>query len=337
MTAPTGGLGLGLIVFAKILAMFVVLFTGFFLRRGRAITDEMTATLSQLITDLIFPALVIAKLIDLVSWQTVRESASVFIVGAVILLFGIAVAGIYGRLLLPPASRRSGAFLVAIPNWIFMPLPIVQTLYGPPGVRALLLINVSMQFILWTCGIWMLQRGVADAHPLDQLRKNRGLQATAVALVLGIVLPAASSLPATDAIQTTIKIARALLDGIDILGSLTIPLSLLVIGAQLGGLSEKHVTDSRTLGIVIAGRLLVLPILSAIVLTLMRRFGLSGPEVVQNVALIIVTMPIAVTCGAFLERFNGDVPLGARAIFLSTIGSIVTVPAIVVAVQHIWK
>jgi predicted permease len=330
------GSTLGLIIFAKILAMFVVAFVGWLLRRNRVLDAAMTSTLSRLLTDLIFPALVVAKLIDLVSWQTLRESAHILGLGAVTLLFVCIAAELFARATLPRASRNTGAFLVAIPNWIFMPLPIVTALYGNDGVHALLLINVAMQFLLWTGGVWMLARGAAHAHPLEQLKSNRGLQATAAAFVLGLIVPATASLPGGDAMHVAIKICRALVDGVDMLGSLTVPLTLVVLGAQLGGLTSEHVANGRTLGTVVTGRLLIVPVFSAAMLTVLHHFGLAGSPVVQNVMLIIIAMPVAVTCAAFTERFGGDIALGARSILISTLFSVLSVPVFVVLVQQIW-
>lgn len=330
------GTSLGLIIFAKILAMFCVAAVGFVLRRRAIFNAEITSTLARLLTDLIFPALVVAKLIDLVSWSTLRESGAILALGGTIMICGGIAAEIYVRIALPRASRQTGAFLVAMPNWIFMPLPIVTVLYGADGVHALLLINVAMQFLLWTGGVWMLGRGASDAHPLTQLRSNRGLQATAVAFLLGLILPAASSLPDTAFMHIAIRLGRALVDGFDMLGSLTVPLTLLVVGAQLGGLTEEHVTDAKALGFVVIGRLLFVPTVCALVMTALRHFGIFGTTTVQNVSLIVIAMPIAVSCSAFIDRFGGDIALGARSIFVSTIGSIVTVPLFVVIVQRLW-
>ena len=38
-------------------------------------------------------------------------------------------------------------------------------------------------------------------------------------------------------------------------------------------------------------------------------------------------MPVAISGGLFAERFDGDVPLAARAVFYSTLGALVSVPA----------
>lgn len=330
------GFDLGFSIFTTILAMFVVAGTGWALRRANVLTAEFTSTLSRLITDLIFPALAVSKLIDLVSWQNVKESVATLGIGAVVLLGGFVAGEIYARAVLPRANRNTGAFLAAMPNWIFMPLPIVTVLHGDHGVRALLLINVAMQFLLWTAGVWMLTRSGKDAHPIVQLKSNRGLQATALAFVLGLVLPPLASLPDTAAMAVTVKLGRSLLDGIGMLGSLTVPLNLLVIGAQLAGVGAER-TEPGLLAKSVAGRLFVVPVFTVALLTLLRHFNFGGEPLVYDVALVIALMPCAAACAAFTERFGGDIALSARTILASSLASIVSVPLLVSLVQMLWR
>lgn len=329
---PPDGMQIAWIVFIKILAMFVVLLAGFVARRRGLLDAGIVQALSRLTTDLVFPALVVSQLVDLVDAATFRHSLGIFALGVAILAGGGLAAHALGRLILRPAERRDGSFLMAVPNWIFMPLPIVQALYGGAGVHALLLINVAMQVLLWTGGVWMLDRSARDAHPWHALRGNRGLQATFLAIGLGVVLPAASAMP--EAVQPAVRLGRALLDGIGMIGSLTVPLILLTVGGQLAGV-ERPGRPDRLTATIVAGRLIVLPVLSAAVLTGARLLG-WGDETTLSVALIIVCMPTAVMCGAFLDRYGGNTGLGARIIFGSTLFSIGSVPLLVAAVQRIW-
>lgn len=329
-------LQLGFTIFTTILAMFVVAGTGWQLRRTGILTAGMTSTLSRLITDLVFPALAVSKLITLVSWQNITESLATLGVGAAVLAGGFITGELYARAVLPRASRNTGAFLAAMPNWIFMPLPLVTVLHGDHGIRALLLINVAMQFLLWTAGIWMLTRSGKDAHPLVQLRSNRGLQATALAFLLGLVLPPAASLPDTPAMHITLQLGRSLLDGIGMLGSLTVPLNLLVIGAQLAGVGAER-TETGLLIKSVAGRLLIVPIFTVALLTLLRHYNFGGEPMIYDVALIIALMPCAAACAAFTERFGGDIALSARTILASSLASILTVPLLVTLVQQLWR
>jgi predicted permease len=44
-------------------------------------------------------------------------------------------------------------------------------------------------------------------------------------------------------------------------------------------------------------------------------------------------MPVAVTCGIITERYRGDAQLSARAIFTTTLASLVTLPLLMAAFE----
>ena len=54
-----------------------------------------------------------------------------------------------------------------------------------------------------------------------------------------------------------------------------------------------------------------------------------------TIVVIISAMPVAVTCSIVVEKYGGDVPLVSRAIFVSTLASVVTVPAVVWLIRAI--
>ncbi|HEX5399589.1 MAG TPA: AEC family transporter, partial [Verrucomicrobiae bacterium] len=118
------------VVFLKITAMFLVIVAGWFARRHGFLATTVTATLSRLVVDVAFPALVFTQLLRTVDAETLREGwVAPLLCGALIF-----VAYFVGLLLAPLFSgdsrRNTFIFLVAIPNWIFLPLPIAQALYG---------------------------------------------------------------------------------------------------------------------------------------------------------------------------------------------------------------
>ena len=119
-------------------------------------------------------------------------------------------------------------FLAATDNWIYLPLPIVQALYGAPGVGALLLINVGAQIVLWTVEVATLRGGRIDREAALALATNPGLLATAGGIGAALYVPHHVAMPLAN-------VGGAVFDGVSLLGSLTTPLSLLVTGAQLGG------------------------------------------------------------------------------------------------------
>ncbi len=54
-----------------------------------------------------------------------------------------------------------------------------------------------------------------------------------------------------------------------------------------------------------------------------------------TIVVIISAMPVAVTCSIVVEKYGGDVPLVSQVIFVSTLASVVTVPAVVWLIRAI--
>src|ERR1035441_7170536 len=123
------------VVFLKIAAMFLVIVGGWLARRRGFLAADFTATLSWLVVDVAFPALVFTQMLRTVDAAALREGwFSPLLCGLLLLLAylaGLVAAPLFSR----KEQRNTFIFLVAIPNWVFLPLPIAEALYGRAGVR----------------------------------------------------------------------------------------------------------------------------------------------------------------------------------------------------------
>ncbi|MCX5787387.1 MAG: AEC family transporter [Elusimicrobia bacterium] len=311
------------VVLLKTASMFLVIGLGWLARR-RGLVDAAAATaIGRLTVDVAFPALVVTQLLKTVDPAALRHEWAVPLMGA----FTLCLAGGVGLALRPFFSDRSGAptfvFLVAIPNWIFLPLPIAEALFGGDGVRQVLLFNVGAQAILWTLGVWTLSGPGPARSDWKPLLLNPGILSTACGVALALCFPALRSFdsPGLRALWA------APLQGLAMAGSLTIPLSLLVTGMQMSGLEPgAKAPELRPLAGVLLGRLLAAPLASVAVLRLLAAAGWMPSPTAGRVALLIAAMPVAVSCTVFAERYSGDAALSARAIFHTTLWSVLTVP-----------
>ncbi len=336
-------------VLLLIVAMFLLILLGWAARRRSFLTDETASTLSKFLIDITIPALVFTQMLRTVDLPTLRANWFVPLLGAVVILFGMAI----GLLLMPLVKRgdqrSTFAFLVAVANWVYLPLPIAQALYGDDGVRTVLLTNVGSQIVLWSFGVWILRGGRPDWKSLKELATNPGLIATAVGIVLAILLPITNQLAHVDfaaknaldvlsghsaGVITAMSIGLAVIQACLLIGTLTIPLSLIVTGAQLGGLDLAEHKPSGTLNGVLIARLLVTPVVFILCVIAAAHFGLHIPDVPRWVTYLIAAMPVAVSCSLFTERYGGDTGLAARTIFYSTLLSIVTLPLLLFIVQR---
>jgi malate permease and related proteins len=322
------------VVLIKITGMFLVIVIGWLARKRGFLAAEFTATLSRLVVDVAFPALVFTQMLGTVDAAALRESwFSPVLCGLLIVvayLVGLVVSPLFSR----KEQRNTFIFLVAIPNWVFLPLPIAEALYGSAGVRTVLLCSAGAQLVLWSFGVWILHGSLRQAA--RNLLTNGGLWATALGIGMALVFPAARELetinPATASMAGVI--GGALVQALALVGSLTIPLSLLAIGAQLGGLTVAVHRFPRALWGVLLSRLVFAPLVTMGLGWAAIQAGVQLPETVRMVIYLIATMPVAISCSVMAERYGGDVPLAAQGIFYSTFFSLLTVPGMFYLIQR---
>jgi predicted permease len=321
----------------KIAAMFLVIVAGWVVRRRGYLAAATTTVLSRFVVDVAFPALVFTQMLRTVTLGELREGWFTPLLSALLILIAYVPGLLVAPLLSRGAQRRTFIFLVAIPNWVFLPLPIVDAMYGDAGVRTLFLYNVGAQLMLWTFGVWILHGGVKAREAARNILTNPGLLATVAGIIVALLYPPSSKWETlTSATGSPLNlVAGALAQAMAMIGSLTIPVSLLAIGAQLGDLELYAHRPSRALWGVVAARLIMGPVLTAVVGWAALRAGVRLPEIPRMIAYLTATMPVAISCSVFTERFGGDVSLGAQGIFYSTFFSLLTVPVIFFLIQRL--
>ena len=319
-----------LVVLLKLASMFLVMALGWVARKRSLITDDAGRVLSRLLVDMIFPALIFTQMLRTVNLQVLRECWFVPILGAAVIVIAKGVGQLGMPLFRHKGTLATAVFLVAMPNWVFFPLPIVERLFGDAGVRDVLLCNVGAQLMLWTIGVWTLRGKMASKVAFKELAINHGLVATVAGIVIALVFPFTRSLETVSVAGASVGVlsAASVVQALAMLGSLTIPLSLVITGSQLGSLNLADHYPTRDFVGVIVLRLLVAPAITIAVLTAAILLGLRIPEVTRMTTYLIAAMPVAISCSIVTERFGGDTPLAARAIFYSTLWSILTVPAL---------
>jgi len=304
------------VILRTIAAVLVVMLAGALARRRGVLTAEGTASLGRLVTDVALPALCFKGLAGMGSAALARNWA-VPVLGAASLALGAAVGALVAPLVCPAASRRTFVFCAAMSNWIYLPLPLADALYGDAGTAVVVLGNAGAQVFLWTAGLAILGGRVSGARAL---LLNPGLWATALGLASAVAWPGVTSVP-------------VLTEAIDLVASATIPLATLAIGAQLAAPASGPTAanaplenaGAKAVAALAAIRLVVVPAIAATALIAWR----DGVDpVVRGTEILIAAMPVSLTAGSLVERGGGDVRLSSRAILATTLLGVVTVPAV---------
>lgn len=313
----------------------LLLLLGLALRRRRVLSGGAQRDLSVLVVDFAFPALVLWQLPRTVDAATLVARWYLPLLGAALIGFALLVGRLTAPAFAPRAQRRTFAFLVGTPNWIFFPLPIAEGLYGAEGVSCVLLINVGAQLVLWTLGVLTLQGRLSGAETVRGLLRNPGLLSTLGGLALVVTRPELPGGPLG-------LFGGGLVGAVALLGQLAVPLSFLVAGMQLApdapeaGTADGAVrSGTRVLAGLAAVRLVLAPALFfALVWMVAPWLGLSPADVPLRVACLVAAMPAAVTCGPLAERLGGDAELASRGIVVTTLLALASVPALLAALDR---
>ena len=103
---------------------------------------------------------------------------------------------------------------------------------------------------------------------------------------------------------------------------MTGPLAMILIGTTLAEMDFREAFCGEA-WLLSAVRLLILPLVTLLIL---RMTGIDW--FLTSVAVTLVAMPVATTTAVLSERFGADYLLASKCVFLSTLLSLVTVPAI---------
>ncbi len=292
-----------LTLLGAIAPVFLLLGTGFAVRRLGWLTRDADPSLLNVVIKILYPCLILNAVLDNPAMERAGNLLAAPLLGAAAVLAGFAAAGLALPLLRfrRSAQARTFVFSVGIFNYGYLPIPLVQQLFDRETLGVLFLFNVGVEAAFWTVGIVVLT-GISAGRGWKQV-----INPPAVSLALALFLNftgLAAVLP--EMILTTIGM----------LGACAIPLALLLIGATLGDFAGL-VRESGPVGwrgpvAALCVRLGVLPLAFLALASL----PLLTPEM-QRVLLIQAAMPAAIFPIVIARHYEGH-PATALSIVLAT-------------------
>jgi malate permease and related proteins len=190
-------------------------------------------------------------------------------------------------------------------------LPVNLFAFGEPGLaRAALVVTVNS--LLWSSlGVYVVARG--DGSTVGGNLRNVFTAPAIYAAGIGLALN-----------LTGLRLPEPAMRAAHILGQGLVPASLLVLGVQImNTFRDKGKTAHLgALILVVIGRLIVAPLVAYTVA------GLIGMnELARKVLTLEAATPTAVMALVLATEYKATVPFAAKAIFVTTIASVVTVAA----------
>ena len=146
------------------------------------------------------------------------------------------------------AGLRTFCFAVGIANYGFIPIPLVQDMWGESELAVLFVHNAGVEFAIWTLGVAIVS-GVSVKRSL-----KKAANPTAITLVVAVAL----NLVGADA-----YVPEPISKTIATIAVCSIPIGLLIIGMTLRDLAGdgELIFDVRSSLGSVAVRMLILPVI----------------------------------------------------------------------------
>ena len=295
---------------ALVVPVFALIAIGVVVRRVHWIEGEAETSLIRLVVNLCYPALI---------FESVAGNAALLSPGNLVLPplvgFGITLLGIRAGLIVAKmiglhvgTGLRTFALAVGITNYGYLPLPIMEGIWGPESRGVLLVHNVGVEVAIWTVGLLVLSG--------ESLRS--GWRRLVSPMMITIVAAIACNLAGL-----TPHLPKVATDAIHALGVCGVPLGLIMTGVSLANFLDepKHLFDAKIAGAAAALRLGVLPL----AIILLAKYLPCSVEL-KRVILVQAAMPVAMV-SVILARLYGGHPRTAVQIVLGTTAvGIFTIP-----------
>lgn len=299
-------------VFRQITVLFLLMGVGYAANRLHIMNKESERLFSRVLVNLICPALILSSVttsgrLDS-GWVLLR------IFGAAVGYFVIlpVVARLLARFLRAPAAHRAEyESMLIYSNLGFMGIPVIGAVLGSDAILYISIFMAVFNVSVFSYGTILLQPKAQSSGrmPLNKMI-NPGTVSAAAALVLyalGLQLP------------------DLIYEPISLLGSVTTPLAMLVVGSSLAAQPLRSMLRETSMLAFAACRLLLLPLLTLAVC----RLFIVDPLLLGTITLVSA-MPVASNIVMISSELGRDTDYISKGVFFSTVFAIISIPLLTV-------
>ncbi len=310
-----------LVVLQQMVIIFILIGIGMILYKSRRLSEESSKQISGIIINVTNPALLICSAFEEGPKVSLTELGTAFISYAAVFAILIAVSLLIPYLLrVPKKLHYAYQMLTIFGNVGFIGIPLASAVLGSESLIFVSIFNLLFNLLIYTVGTSMLQRAAAGqavegeavsegSQPVGRLQKfiNAGTISAAATILFYL-----GNFHVPVIISSTLSYA----------GRATTLLSMLVLGVSVAQIAPKDIFSHPKLYAFTLLRQILVPIGCVL---LMR--GLIDNKLIVNTMLLMVAVPAANMPLMMAKQMDMDTDSISQGIILTTILSLITVPA----------
>lgn len=295
--------------YSRLGAIGLIIILGFFLGKKKLISTETNKELTNLLLTVFMPASLFVAFPAEYSEASLNLFFAGLVGGILVMLLVIILSKlIFNKYWFKGGLRYESQFALIFNNATFLGYPIVVNTFGPTGVIAYCGFIIAFNIALFSYGIWLFEHKISV-----KLLKSVVTNPNIIAVLLGMVL-----------FLSSIYLPSFVTDAVGFVGNATTPLSVICIGFMLSRADFKSIIKKWRLIVTALIQLIVGPIATFLLLTLLK-----FPAEIISVCTLIQALPTATSLGLFATQYGGNNIEASELVTISTVLSVATLPVMI--------
>ncbi len=293
------------------MTLFAIVVVGYVAGKLGYLGGDFDRQLSKLVINLTCPALILSSAMtgELPDRNYILP---LLLISAITYIALTSMAFLLPRILTNKREDEGAiGFALMFGNVGFMGYPVVASLFGHEAVFYAAVLNVVNTFAVFTVGTILITGKNAVEGPRFQKKVLYSTPMIAAYLTMAIVALEIDYIP------------PAISQPLTMLGNITVPAALLIIGSSMSHLSFRTMLGNRTVYATTLFRLAILPIGIYYLCTLL---GFS--TFVVNINTVVIAMPVATYGTILCLKYGRDTTTITEITFITTLLSMLTIPAL---------
>ena len=286
--------------------LLCLIIIGFLCVKFRLIDDNSRSTLSELILNIFLPCTILTSFFG-TSRSELPSMGLIFIISLGTLVLGFGMANLLFRKK-GTQQRKVLFYAMMIPNASFLGIPLVESIYGAGGLAYTAAYLIPLRTAIWSLGLAIFT-GKGDL-------KKIFIHPCMIATFLGLLGMLLDFKPPFLVERLTVS-----------LGNCTTPLSMMVVGCVLASINAKQLFNPLALYFSFI-RLIAMPLIVLCILYFLRAIN-PNMSLITGISVIMTGTPAGVTTAILADKYGADSELASKIVFMSTLFSMLTIPALV--------
>lgn len=300
----------------SLVMIFLLIIPGVFFRKRNILTDHQNQAISSVVVNLTWPCLVIDAMQMEFNIQTLKDSGYIFVVSLIIFALLLLISFPLAKAMkMPKTKQYLMVFMLLFGNTGFIGIPVIKALYGTEAIFFSAIVELINDILIFTIGIALIQISAGTQLKIG-IRQflNPGLIGVLIGLALFLL---------------NLQLPELVSGSVKMIGDATTPLTMFVIGFQLGSLKFREIAGDWQVYVVCFVKLMIAPVITLLIV----RLWAGEFSLLEKVLIMSFAMPVASVSAIFSQQYKGEVAFATKSVLLSTVLSILMIPIFAIIME----